>query len=215
MDAPRQHHHAPPIAIYEGVVSPEEAAALVRAADALLAPPLLSGESLAVDRSVRTGDLAWLQHDHDPVVQRVCERVASLLGRPLDHAEQLQVVRYMPNERYLAHYDSYDMSTLAGRRCTARGGQRMLTALLYLHPPEAGGATVFPRLGIRVEPVLGRMLVFENTGADASRPHPDTLHEGAPVLGGQKWIANLWFRARHWRGPHAWVDEAGEPEVQR
>lgn len=88
-----------------------------------------------------------------------------------------------------------------------RGGQRIATALLYLHPPEAGGATRFPRLELTVAPLLGRLLVFQNCGDNTQEPHPLSLHAGEPVDAGVKWIANLWFRERAWRGLDAWVDD--------
>ncbi len=197
----------PQIKILDNFASPEECAAILRIAEQQLGPPLVSGEELGEDKTVRTGDLAWLLHDHDPTVEMLCMRVAGVLNQPLTNAEQLQVVRYHPGQRYLAHFDSYDRSTRVGKRCTARGGQRIATALLYLHPPEAGGATRFPRLELTVDPLLGRLLVFQNCGDNTQEPHPLSLHAGEPVDAGVKWIANLWFRERAWRGLDAWVDD--------
>ena len=199
-------HDDPLVRVVEDFASFSECEAIVQTATAALKPPQVSGEELAEDRSVRTGGLAWLMHDHNEHVAIVCDRVARLLGRSLEFAEQLQVVRYQPGERYLAHYDSYDRNTKVGQSCTRRGGQRLTTALLYLRAPEAGGATRFPRLDLDVEASPGRLLVFENCGDDWMKPHPLSLHSGEPVERGEKWIANLWFRERAWRGPDAWQD---------
>lgn len=203
--------HDPLVRVIDGFASPAECAAIVAAAEAVLGPPMVSGEELGEDRSVRTGGLAWMMHDHDEVIARVCGRVAELVGRSLDFAEQLQVVRYHPGERYLAHFDSYDRATRVGWRCTRRGGQRLVTALLYLRAPAAGGATRFPRLDLDVEASPGRLLLFHNTGEDWTKPHPLSLHSGEPVEQGEKWIANLWFRERAWRGPDAWTEDEEPP----
>ena len=64
--------------------------------------------------------------------------------------------------------------------------------LSYLNTPLQGGATPFPDAGLEIAGVKGPALFF---GHD--RPHPDTLtlHGGAPVLAGEKWVATKWLRA--------------------
>ena len=169
---------------------------LLEVARACLELPRVSGLSLEHDPGVRTGHLAWVPHDTSPATLAHGRRLAALVDRRLEDAESLQVVRYQPQERYLAHYDAYDLRTEEGRSCAALHGQREVTTLLYLKSPDAGGATVFPTLGIEVAPTAGRLLVFEDVGADPTWPHPDTLHAGAPVHAGEKWIASLWFSRR-------------------
>ena len=72
-----------------------------------------------------------------------------------------------------------------------RGGQRVATVVMYLNEPDGGGATVFPDAGFECLPVRGNA-VFFNYG----RAHPSSrsLHAGAPVLSGEKWIATKWLR---------------------
>lgn len=176
-----------------GFASPKECAALRAEAAQKLGPPKLSGVEISVDSSVRTGDLAWLDFPSFPASRAYGERVAKMLGRPLETSESLQVVRYLPNERYHAHYDAYDLNTDAGQACAALHGQRVVTALTYLGAPESGGATRFYWLDRDVEPVEGTLLVFYNLGRDRTRPHKHSLHEGRPVEAGVKWIASHWF----------------------
>jgi len=56
-----------------------------------------------------------------------------------------------------------------------------------------GGATVFPDVRLEVAPKRGNAVFF-----NYERPHPSTrtLHGGAPVLAGTKWIATKWLRER-------------------
>ncbi|MDO8372927.1 MAG: 2OG-Fe(II) oxygenase, partial [Polaromonas sp.] len=72
-----------------------------------------------------------------------------------------------------------------------RGGQRVGTLILYLGEPEAGGATVFPDIGLEVVPQRGHAVFFSYDQPDASTM---TLHGGAPVLAGEKWVATKWLR---------------------
>lgn len=183
----------PLIYTVDGFASPEECAAICAEATPHLEPPRVSRMTLDHDPEVRTGRLAWLAWHTAPVSTAFGERVAALVGRDLSTAESLQVVRYNPSERYLAHYDAYDLTTTEGRHCARLHGQRELTAIIYLAEPEAGGATAFPRLGLSVAPRLGRLLVFQDTGDDLRVPHPDSLHAGTPVKAGIKWIASQWF----------------------
>ena len=76
----------------------------------------------------------------------------------------------------------------------AKGGQRMVTCLLYLNDVEEGGGTPFPNLDMEIRAKKGRMVLFHNCHEGSTVRHPDSLHGGMPVLKGEKWACNLWFR---------------------
>jgi prolyl 4-hydroxylase len=52
---------------------------------------------------------------------------------------------------------------------------------------------VFPDVEFEVEPIKGNAVFFSY-----DRPHPSTrtLHGGAPVIEGEKWVATKWLRER-------------------
>jgi prolyl 4-hydroxylase len=160
---------------------------------------LVSAVGEATTSNGRTGSVAWIKHDQTPIVRGLVERVSDLVGIPVRHAESLQVVHYGLTEAYKPHFDAYDMATAKGQQRTARGGQRLVTALMYLNEVDRGGGTSFPNLDLQIEARLGRMVLFHNVGDhtlhDMTR-HRQALHGGAPVLSGEKWACNLWFRAR-------------------
>lgn len=142
----------------------------------------------------RTGSVAWIRHDQTPVVRNLVRRVSDLVAIPVGHAESLQVVHYAETQEYKAHFDAYDLSTDKGRNRTAKGGQRLVTALMYLNEVDFGGATGFPKLKIEVDPVPGRMVLFHNIKPGGNDRHRKSLHGGLPVIAGEKWACNLWFR---------------------
>ena len=73
------------------------------------------------------------------------------------------------------------------------GGNRVLTALIYLTDVGVGGETELVNLGIRVLPAVGRLLVFHDTYEGSATKHPDSYHAGRPPQDGSvKWAANLW-----------------------
>jgi prolyl 4-hydroxylase len=165
----------------------------------------VSAVGAAKESDGRTGSVAWVKHDQTPIVRGLVKRVSNLVGIPVRHAESLQVVHYAETEQYRPHFDAYDMSTEKGKQRTAKGGQRLVTALMYLNEVEDGGGTIFPKLDIEVEAKPGRIVIFHNIAdrdvQDLTR-NPRSLHGGSPVWGGEKWACNLWFRAKPYQvGP--------------
>ena len=79
---------------------------------------------------------------------------------------------------------------------TSAAGQRVGTLIIYLQSPDAGGATRFPRIVLDVAPIRGNAVFFAYPHAS---PDSLTLHAGASVLRGEKWIATKWLRARPYR----------------
>jgi prolyl 4-hydroxylase len=116
------------------------------------------------------------------------------VGLPLRNAESFQVIHYGPTQEYRAHFDAWEHGTERGNRCMAKYGQRLVTCLVYLNTVEDGGATGFPKLGVEVRPEPGKLVIFHNCHAGTVTRHPHSLHGGLPVIAGEKWAANLWFR---------------------
>src|SRR5471032_419514 len=67
--------------------------------------------------------------------------------------------------------------------------------VLYLNDVEHGGETIFPEAGLAVAPRRGSAVYFEYCNADGQLD-PLSLHAGAPVLAGEKWVATRWMRQR-------------------
>ncbi len=165
---------------------------------------MVSAVGAAKTSDGRTGSVAWVKHDQTPIVRGLVKRVSNLVGIPVRHAESLQVVHYGETQEYKPHFDAYDMTTEKGQQRTAKGGQRLLTALMYLNDVEDGGGTIFPKLELEVEAKPGRMVIFHNVGDHAledTTRHRRALHGGSPVWGGQKWACNLWFRQLPYQAP--------------
>ena len=183
----------PRLVVFANLLSGEECDALIEAAAPRLARSLTvathtGGEEVNADR---TSAGMFFARSESPLVQRIEARIACLLDWPLDHGEGLQVLHYPPGAEYKPHYDYFDPAEPGTATLLRRGGQRVATLLLYLNTPEAGGGTVFPDVHMEVAAQRGNAVFFSY-----DRPHPDTrsLHGGAPVLEGEKWIATKWLR---------------------
>ena len=186
----------PRVVVFGGLLSHTECDALID-----LARPRLS-RSETVDtatggsevNAARTSDGMFFARGETAVIERIERRISLLLRWPVSHGEGLQVLRYRPGAEYRPHHDYFDPARPGTAPVLARGGQRVGTLVMYLAAPDAGGATVFPDIGFEVAPIKGSAVFFSY-----DRPHPSTrtLHGGAPVMAGEKWVATKWLRERH------------------
>ncbi len=190
-----QRVQKPDLCVFSNLLGAAECEALIDAAK----PRLLrsrtidtqtGGEALNRDR---TSDGMFFSRAENAIVQRVELRVARLLRWPVQNFEGMQVLRYRSGAQYKPHYDYFDPGEPATPALLARGGQRVATLIMYLQAPERGGATVFPDAAISVPPIRGSAVFFSYAEASADSL---SLHGGAPVEAGEKWIATLWLRAR-------------------
>lgn len=184
----------PPLVVMAGLLSEDECEALM----ALAAPRLARSETVDTRtgasevNAARTSEGMFFQRGENPLCQRIEARIERLLGWPVDHGEGLQVLRYGPGAEYKPHYDYFDPTHPGTPAVLRRGGQRLGTLLMYLNTPTCGGATVFPDAGLEVHAVRGHAVFFAYPQAE---PASLTLHGGAPVVEGEKWVATKWLRA--------------------
>ena len=147
--------------------------------------------------SGRTGSNTWLQHDASPLIQGVADRISQMVRMPLDNAEPFQVVHYTENQEYGYHYDSFDEGDdVDYEGYTKNGGQRLITVLGYLRDVPKGGETGFNHLGVNIQPRRGSVIVWWNVEPNTTKREIKSQHAGLPVLEGEKYAFNLWFRER-------------------
>ena len=190
-----QQGHEPELMVFANFLSPAECEALVDAARPRLSRSLTvdtktGGEELHPDRTSQ--GMSFMRAEN-AVIQRVETRIARLLRWPVRNGEGLQVLRYCDGAQYKPHYDYFDPRESGTPAILERGGQRVATLIMYLQEPEQGGATVFPDMGLQVNPKRGQAVFFSYAQAHATSC---TLHGGTPVTAGEKWVATKWLRER-------------------
>ncbi|OGA84304.1 MAG: proline dioxygenase [Burkholderiales bacterium RIFCSPHIGHO2_01_FULL_63_240] len=184
----------PRIVVFRDLLSDAECDALIE-----LARPRLSRSETVVNRTgesevnaARTSQGMFFSRGEGELVSAIEARIAALLQWPLERGEGLQVLRYGVGAEYRPHFDYFDPAQPGSQAILKRGGQRVGTVLMYLNTPESGGATTFPDAGIEVQALRGSAVFF---AYGQPSPLTRTLHGGAPVQAGEKWVATKWLRA--------------------
>jgi prolyl 4-hydroxylase len=183
----------PRVVVFGDLMSDDECDAMI----ALAAKRLARSETVQTEtgasevNEARTSQGMFFERGEHPVVARLETRIAALLDWPLENGEGLQVLRYAPGAEYKPHYDYFDPAHSGTPLILKRGGQRVASLVCYLNTPAQGGATVFPDAQLDVAPVRGNAVFFSY---DRAHPVTQTLHGGAPVVDGEKWVATKWLR---------------------
>jgi prolyl 4-hydroxylase len=185
----------PRVVVFGDLLSADECEELIALAGARLSRSETVETSTGASEvnEARTSEGMFFLPAEFPVCARLEARIARLLDWPLENGEGLQILRYRPGAEYKPHYDYFDPAEPGTPAILRRGGQRVGSIVCYLNTPAAGGATVFPDVGLEVAPVRGNAVFFSY-----DRPHPATrsLHGSAPVAAGEKWVATKWMRER-------------------
>jgi prolyl 4-hydroxylase len=203
---------SPRLAVLSGLLSIAECDALIAEASVVVAPSLVIDDRNVGNTAhdTRTSSGMHFVPGTSAVADAVQRRIMSVIGLPMDRAEPLQVQRYVPGQAYAPHFDYFDTggetstgdaaeaSSEPASTTVSRFGQRVATMICYLSEVEAGGATVFPSAGFEVRPRPGRAVYFTYLDVNGV-VDPMSLHAGAPVEAGEKWIVTQWCRERPYR----------------
>jgi prolyl 4-hydroxylase len=187
----------PALRVLDGMLSDAECDELIELARPRLQRALTvdSDGGQQVDQR-RTSEGMFFGLNELPLIGRIEQRLAGLLGVPVEHGEGLQILHYLPGQEYEPHFDWFDPEQPGFAAVTAAGGQRVASVVMYLNTPPLGGGTAFPEVGLTITARRGSAVYFAYEGGDRS-----SLHAGLPVQRGEKWIATKWLRERPYRSP--------------
>jgi len=187
---------SPRIEVIDDFATPEECAHIIELArDDMSSAEIINTDGDTVSSNLRrTADIGWVYTDQTPIVRDMVKRAAEAAGLPVRNCERIQVVHYDVGGKYTPHLDTYrpDPSNKHYRMA----GQRLKTGLLYLHEPNKGGSTSFPKAKAKVKPKVGRLALFDLVEPGTADPDPRAIHAGTPVWSGEKWVCNFWFCER-------------------
>ena len=175
-------------------LSPAECETLIAMVDRVAKPSRVFDHGYGANfRTSYSGDVVR----SDPFVRMVERRIDDLLGMPHENGETIQGQRYLPGQEFKPHMDWFFSKASYWKDEARRGGQRCITAMVYLNDVEEGGTTDFTRIGVSIPPQQGAMIIWNNARPDGSL-NDDTMHCGMPVVRGVKYVITKWYRTRKW-----------------
>lgn len=177
----------PPVFEIDNFLSTDECSDLIeRAENTQSLGGMGTSQTFTGSRAVssRTSTTCYLPVE---AVTGILQRVTLLTGVPSSHYEETQICRYTTGQQYSWHFDSIPVVFRKG------WGNRLATLIIYLNdvPTESGGATAFKDLNLKVQPQIGKALLFFPSYRDGSQDDR-ALHSGAVTVS-TKWIANIWI----------------------
>ncbi|MED1380192.1 2OG-Fe(II) oxygenase [Bacillus mycoides] len=176
----------PLIVVLANVLSDEECVELIELIE--LSKNNMKRSKVGSSRDVndiRTSSGAFLEENE--LTSKIEKRISSITNVPVAHGEGLHILNYEVDQEYKAHYDYF------AEHSRSAANNRISTLVMYLNDVEEGGETFFPKLNLSVHPRKGMAVYFEYFYQDQSL-NELTLHGGAPVTKGEKWIATQWVR---------------------
>lgn len=145
-----------------------------------------------VNHEARTSQGTYFTLGQNALVEKIEARISEITGIPMINGEGIQILNYANGGEYKPHFD-YFPDNDGGNANMAKGGQRIITIIMYLNNVATGGATIFPEINLSIYPKKGSALYFSYCDSSGD-VDPLTLHGGAPVIEGEKWIATKWLR---------------------
>ncbi|MEM5014483.1 2OG-Fe(II) oxygenase [Niallia taxi] len=177
----------PLIVVLDNVLSDQECNKLIEFSKDNLKRSKISSSGEGEVNDIRTSSSMFFQGNENDILEKLEKRISAIMCIPIEHAEGIQILKYTPGQEYKAHFDFFNSASKAAKN------NRISTLVIYLNDVEEGGETYFPKLNLSISPKKGSAVYFEYfyNNEDLNEL---TLHGGAPVIKGEKWVATQWMR---------------------
>jgi len=142
----------------------------------------------------RSGDLQKLRTststilDGVPPSQRaLVARTEKLIKSPWKNFEAPTVIRYESGQALSPHFDANRAAKVEDAN---RGGQTLVTLLVYLNEVKRGGTTTFGKLDLTINPTKGQGLLF--FPATKEGEFDERLEHQGDMAEDEKWLVRIW-----------------------
>lgn len=175
-----------PIYIIDNFMSDEECDGIIKSSQGKLVPSPLTRQD-PNDPNFRTSETCYFDGSGNQTdIER---KITKKIGLQKSNTEDSQIQHYRVGNEFKAHWDYFDPNEDGD---FLKDGQRTWTFMVYLNDVKKGGETEFVKLKQIVYPKKGTAVVWCNIKEDGT-PDEMTMHQGSPVMDGEKWIITKWF----------------------
>jgi len=175
-----------PIYIINNFMSSAECDAIIKSSVGKLVPSPLTRQD-PNDDNFRTSETCYF--DGTGIQKYIERKITENINLQKSNTEDSQIQHYRIGNEFKAHWDYFDPKEDGE---FLKNGQRTWTFMVYLNDVEEGGETRFVKLKQNVYPKKGTAVVWCNIKEDGT-PDKMTMHQGSPVIAGEKWIITKWF----------------------
>lgn len=188
----------PCVRLIENFLDSTEAKHIIEKYKSTLARSTVTSAEKEETVSSRTSSSSFLPAgSEDGVIAAIESRLLLITGIPIPYWETLQLTHYVEDQEYKPHHDWFDQNS------REHDNNRTCTVFCYLNdvPEAAEGMTEFTKLGLKVQPKLGRAVIWFNCRVDGKGIfcEPMTEHAGRPPKYGEKFGLNCWARTSKYR----------------
>ena len=189
----------PEVALLDNILTHEECDELIALSKAKLKQSTIVDPKTGKEEVIsdRTSYGTFFMVNENAFIAKLDARIAKVMHWPVENGEGLQILNYKIGGEYKPHFDFFPPNDPGSAAHIAKAGQRVSTMVIYLNDGMEGGETTFPHLGLAITPKKGSAIYFEYCD-ETGKLEPSTLHAGAPVTNGEKWIATKWMRQRRY-----------------
>eukprot|EP00798_Chlamydomonas_sp_ICE-L_P025319 gene25319-10975_t len=136
----------PQVYYFHNFLSEMERTHMIRLAAPRLKRSMVNNKGHGKVDDIRTSYGMFIRRLYDPIIAGIERRISLFTHVPVQHQEDIQVLRYTEGQKYSAHYDSAYDTKEAGPH------HRLATFYIYLSDVEEGGETAFPK---EMNPAMG------------------------------------------------------------
>lgn len=155
---------------------------------------VIGDKTTKVNHQIRNNSHFPIPIPNNSIILALTERhLAFLSAVNIAHFEPPVILKYEKGQYYKWHYDAILPSTDKLTKEIQSFGQREKSIILYLNDKFQGGETEFKSPFLSLKPKMGHYIMFDNLDENNK---PSSIHRGAEVLYGEKWVMTIWTRTK-------------------
>jgi prolyl 4-hydroxylase len=159
---------------------------------------VIGDDASRYESTVRTNSEVLINHHNTKnnnikkITGYIKEKISQITKLPIKNQEGITILNYQIGQFYKLHADWFNRDTKMFKEEILDGGQRLYSILIYLNNVEEGGETEYPKLGLKIKPEKGKLIIHKNS--EEGKDFPEVVHSALPPISGEKWVIVTWVR---------------------